>query len=328
LTAAYMLLGAGYKVAILEAQDHPGGRSLTARRGTMIVEESAGHGRTTQECEFDEGLYLNMGPGRLPYHHRRVLHYCKILNVPLEIYVMSTTANLFQTSAAFDGQAQFNRRVASDTQGCISELLVKALNKSALGQELDENDRGRLLNLLKVFGDLSENYTYDGSTCAGCLKTLTVYEACQPESRLPFQYLLQSAFGQHRFYQSLEYEWQATLFQPIGGMDKIWQGFERALTRDIIRTQAVVTEVNLQPGGVEVFWREKGVPNHEKFDYCISNIPLPVLQKIKANFSEDFKKAVDHARFAPTCKVGWQANERFWESDRYQIYGGIRAGIS
>jgi len=28
-------------------------------------------------------------------------------------------------------------------------------------------------------------------------------------------------------------------------------------------------------------------------------------------------------KFGPSCKVGWQANQRFWESDKYQIYGGI-----
>jgi monoamine oxidase len=323
LTAAYMLIQAGYKVTILEAQDHPGGRSLTARRGTLIVEESPAHGRTTQECKFDDALYLNMGPGRLPYHHRRVLHYCKILNVPLEVYVMETTANLFQTDHAFDGQAEFNRRIAYDTQGYISELLAKAVNKRALDEDLDETDRDRLLSLLTVFGDLNEHYAYAGSTRAGCLKPLTVYEACQPETRLPFQYLLQSSFWKHKFYQSLEFEWQATLFQPVGGMDKIWQGFERVLPSGVIRRKSVVAEVNLQPTGVEVFWQEKGTPYQDRFDYCISNIPVPVLQKIKANFSEDFKKAVDHGRFAPTCKVGWQANERFWEGDPYQIYGGI-----
>jgi len=60
-------------------------------------------------------------------------------------------------------------------------------------------------------------------------------------------------------------------------------------------------------------------------DYCISNIPLPLLAKIRPrpNFSPDFRDAVDHARFDPTCKVGWQADRRFWENDRYQIYGGI-----
>ena len=27
--------------------------------------------------------------------------------------------------------------------------------------------------------------------------------------------------------------------------------------------------------------------------------------------------------YDPTCKLGWQANQRFWENDRNQIYGGI-----
>jgi monoamine oxidase len=32
---------------------------------------------------------------------------------------------------------------------------------------------------------------------------------------------------------------------------------------------------------------------------------------------------VKQCEYAPTCKLGWQANERFWESDKNQIYGGI-----
>lgn len=62
LTAAYDLFRAGgYSVTILEAQNRPGGRSLTACRGTKIVEVSKEHGETHQECKFDEHLYLNMG---------------------------------------------------------------------------------------------------------------------------------------------------------------------------------------------------------------------------------------------------------------------------
>ncbi len=63
----------------------------------------------------------------------------------------------------------------------------------------------------------------------------------------------------------------------------------------------------------------------KRADYCISNIPLPVLKNrdnIKANFSDEFEWAVQQGTFADTCKVGWQANERFWET-KNQIYGGI-----
>ena len=58
-------------------------------------------------------------------------------------------------------------------------------------------------------------------------------------------------------------------------------------------------------------------------DYVISSIPLPILSKIYNNFTPDFSEAVDQARLAPTCKVGWQSYERFWEGQKYQIYGGI-----
>ncbi len=172
LTLAYELHRAGFEVEILEAQGRPGGRSFTARRGSVITEESAEHGTTRQECQFDEGLYLNMGPGRLPYHHRRVLHYCDTLTVPLEIYVMMTTANRFQTEGGFGGQPQLNRQIANDTQGYIAELLSKAVQKGSLDQELGEADRAKLLDLLKVYGDLGATKgcapdAYCGSTRSG-----------------------------------------------------------------------------------------------------------------------------------------------------------------
>ena len=77
--------------------------------------------------------------------------------------------------------------------------------------------------------------------------------------------------------------------------------------------------------GVQVTYRDRrhGSEGMKQADYCLSSIPLPVLQKVPGNFSEDFKKAVDCGRFSPVCKVGWQANQRFWESDKYQIFGGV-----
>ena len=66
LTTAYILSKYGYRCHILEATARAGGRNHSARRGTVITEESAEHGTTRQECMFDDGLYLNLGPGRLP----------------------------------------------------------------------------------------------------------------------------------------------------------------------------------------------------------------------------------------------------------------------
>jgi monoamine oxidase len=353
LTAAYELRRAGYECQIIELTERAGGRNHTARRGTVLVEKNERGQTLRQVCDFDEGLYLNLGPGRLPYHHRRVLHYCKELDVGLEIYVMETMANLFQSNKAFGGKAQIRRRIANDVQGYISEMLAKAVNQNALKDELNEDDRNNLLCLLKNFGDLGENdrctscgqtkckncntscqdcvscdkecetcFRYTGSTRDGC--EITVYKPCKPGEKLALRELLSSDFWRYRFYQSFEYEWQPTLFQPVGGMDKIVEGFLRKIG-NLIQYNTAVMNIDTRENHVTVSIRnlKTGAQSNIRADYCVSNIPLPLLSKINNNFAKDFKEAVAECIYDPTCKLGWQANERFWENDKNQIYGGI-----
>ena len=61
LAAAYELTRAGFKCHVLEAQPRAGGRNFTARHGCVITEETDEHGTTEQRCDFDEGLYVNLG---------------------------------------------------------------------------------------------------------------------------------------------------------------------------------------------------------------------------------------------------------------------------
>lgn len=322
LTTAYELTNAGYKCQIIEITERPGGRNHTARRGTVLVEKNSKGQTTKQVCNFDEGLYLNLGPGRLPYHHRRVLHYCEELGVKLEVYVMQTMANVFQNDKAFGGKAQIRRHIANDIQGYISEMLAKAVNQNALNEELNGEDRIRLLSLLQNFGDLQKNYSYTGSTRDGC--NITVYEPCEAGPKLPLKELLKSEFWAHRFFQSFEYEWQPTLFQPVGGMDKIVDGFINKLGK-LVQYRTEVLNIETRDDGVTITVRDMktGVRSSLKADYCVSNIPLPILKGIGNNFADDFKIAVGKCVYDPTCKLGWQANRRFWENDQNQIYGGI-----
>jgi len=351
MTAAYELTRANYGCQIIELTERAGGRNHTARRGTVIKEVNENGVQTEQVCNFDPDLYLNLGPGRLPYHHRRVLHYCKELDVALEVYVMETMANLFQSDKAFGGNAMVRRRIANDMQGYISEMLAKAVNQNALNAELDATDRDNLLCLLKNFGDLGQNeicticgqnkcnkcnlncaaciscskqcitcFRYTGSTRDGC--EITVYEPCEPGPKLKLKELLSSEFWRFRFYQSFEYEWQPTLFQPVGGMDKIVDGFVRRIG-SLIQYSTKVLNIDISNDGVTVVVENQGARRTIKADYCISNIPLPLLKKIDNNFDPLFDAAVRACKYDPTCKLGWQANERFWESDKNQIYGGI-----
>ena len=336
LTAAYELRNIGYEVVILEAKERAGGRSYTVRRGDTIVENTG----TTQVCTFDEGrdFYLNAGPGRLPYHHTAILSYCTLFNVQLEVYTMMTRANFFQRDGSWDNQPVVNRRIANDTRGWISELLAKAVLKCDLDAELQAKgvDKIDFLDLLSVFGDVhpGDDFDYLGSSRSG-------YEPGHEPSiedcgtiiePLTLADLVSSRFWNDRFYQPEEYEWQPTLFQPVGGMDMIWrEGFlKQGRVAELIRLrQEVVSIENVTAGGqpkVRVAYRQAGSTSDASetitADYCISTIPLPILSRIRNNFSQPYVDAIETVNFADTCKVGWQTNSRFWET-KDEMYGGI-----
>lgn len=332
LTAAYILSRYGYHCRILEATSRAGGRNRTARPGSSIVEQSEENGTTYQECKFDDGLYLNLGPGRIPYHHRRVLGYCQQLGIKLEPYVMNTTGNLFQSDEGFDGKPVVYREIQNDTRGFIAELLAKAVNQKMLDDEFtNEKDKQNLLQLLQSkFGPLNQEYHYEGSTRDGCVPkddnpTPNVFDNCEKPDRRPKESLLKSEFWKNGFYSPFEFEWQSTLFQPVGGMDMIVEGFLRQIG-NLVTYNAPVVEIQLDDRKVTVSYKKGSEIVDAEADYCVCNIPCPILTKIKNNFEDDgefsFRKSIAHVRFAASCKVGWQSNSRFWES-QYDIYGGI-----
>src|SRR5205085_2971693 len=279
-----------------------------------------------QLCRFDEGLYLNAGPGRLPYHHTAVLEYCKTLGVPLEIYVMMSRANLFQNPDAWNGAPKTQRQIANDTRGWIADLLAKAIRGKSLDKKLTASDKDSMLALLKNFGDLNDSLEYTGSSRSGYSIEPGI-TPCPEILKPPLQLvdLLKSDFWDYRFYQSEEYEWQPTLFEPVGGMDGIVHGFLPHVGH-LIHYGREVVGVHNTANGVRVDHRPagaKGAPaQSEEFDWCISTIPLPILKTVDNNFSDEYRDVLDAAKFASTCKVGLQTNRRFWELD-HQIYGGI-----
>src|SRR5262245_9268925 len=62
LVVAYELSKLGYDFRVIEARDRVGGINWTVRRGSEHTELNG----ERQVCAFDEGLYLNVGPWRIP----------------------------------------------------------------------------------------------------------------------------------------------------------------------------------------------------------------------------------------------------------------------
>ena len=100
LGAAHALKDSGRSFVVLEARDRIGGRNWSIRRGTRI-EMTDG---TRQVCAFDEGLYWNAGPARIPSHHQALLGYCRALGVALEVEVNTNRGARLYNPAANSGQ--------------------------------------------------------------------------------------------------------------------------------------------------------------------------------------------------------------------------------
>jgi monoamine oxidase len=318
LSAAYELRKAGYEVTVLEARDRVGGRTWTIRNGTKL-EMTDG---SRQICEFDPGLYWNCGAGRIPSHHQAVLGYCKELGVALEVEVNMSRGARLVNPAANGGKPIEMRQAVNDVRGEISELLGKALDRGALDQELTGRDKERMAAFLKQYGDLSPDLLFKGSPRSG-YKTLpgageTVGVARDP---VPLGVLLDiDMWG--AVLADETFTFQATMFQPVGGMDQIPEAFAQKLG-PIVRLMSEVTSIRRRDNGVSVDYLDKRAGKRSSIDasYCLVTIPLKVLAGIDGDFSAEHRAAIKGVVYGDAVKIAWQSR-RFWEIDE-QIYGGI-----
>ncbi|MEW6169060.1 MAG: FAD-dependent oxidoreductase [Pseudomonadota bacterium] len=319
LVSAYELGKAGYECTVLEATAHIGGRNRTVRHGDKLVEYDS-----VQTCEFDDEphLYLNCGPARLPYHHQGILGYCRELGVALEPFVNDNRAAWVHSNEAFDGKPMRAQRLITDARGGIAELLAKAIHKDALDQEFSQEDREKLLAFMRQFGDLDEQFRYQGSPRAGFVNGEAMMEPGKPHDPYPLQALLRSDYWQFKMQFAEFWDMAATMMQPVGGMDMIVRGFVARLP-GVIRTETPVTGIFNDESRVRVRYKDPGGGEREiSADFCINGAPAYVAAGIDNNFSERYRAALKAVAPGKLLKIGFQARRRFWEEDDH-IYGGI-----
>jgi monoamine oxidase len=316
LVSAYELRKAGYTVSVLEARHRPGGRNWSVRNGTEVVFTDG----TKQECTWEDSHYLNAGPARLPSIHKHMLGYCSELAVPLEVEVNASRSALLQADHINGGKTVEQRQVVYDTRGYIAELLSKSIHKHALDAELAAQDAQLLLDFLAGYGDLDKTAKYGGTTRAGFITPRGAgADQSRLHDRLPLHDLLIANFSNAEFYED-QIDWQATMFQPVGGMDRIPYAFAKSLG-ELIHYDSVVSEIRKTTNGVRIAFKSNGQPTEIKADFCICTLPISVLQGIPNDFSPATQQAFKGMPMASHYKMAWEA-PRFWEKEN-NIYGGI-----
>jgi monoamine oxidase len=317
LVAAYEMRRAGFDCTVLEARERPGGRLWTIRRGDR-VEFTDG---TVQHCNFDHGLYLNAGAGRIPSIHRTILGYCRELNVALEVEVNTSRSSLLESDRAFDGRPIEQRQALHDARGHVAELLARAIQKGALDQEVTADDRERMLAFLRNFGDLNAAYIYAGSSRAGLAQYPGAGETgAERREPLPMRALLDADFWRALTFEE-GLDMQATMLQPVGGMDRIPYAFAKSLG-SVVKYRSPVREIRKTSNGVRIVYADpRGGPRSLEAAYCICTLPVPVLAATQHDFPARIVEAMKQVSYAAAYKIAWES-KRFWEREN-NIYGGI-----
>ena len=319
LTAAYELQKAGHLPMVLEARDRVGGRNWTVRGGDRISHLDG----EEQQAGFEDGLYLNAGPARIPSHHEHILGYCRELGVPLEVMVNSSRSAFLLDPARTGGPPRIRQREAiNDLRGAIAALLEKAIAGGSLDQALDKDTSTKLATFLKSYGDLADTYDYQGSQRSGLARAPGATVAVTPVAVPPrtLRELLDNPNISMVLFED-NILMQATMLQPVGGMDHIPKAMAAALHVPPM-LNAEVLRIRRQGAGVGIAWRDRttGAEQELAADRAIITVPLPILARIPSDFSAPVAAALARVTLSESVKVAFQSAP-FWEDE--QIYGGI-----
>jgi monoamine oxidase len=327
--AAYELINLGYDVTIIEARDRVGGHAFTVRGGAKSME----YGKGVQECTWDEGVWYDAGPSRIPFYHRAFFHYAKALGIPLIDY-NNINLNAWTYAEGIDGALDGKRlrlhELRADMGGYTSELLAKAADSGTLDDTLSRDDVEQLVEYLVTWGLLSsDDLTYVASDHRGYKVLPDTQSAGEVADPFPLSDLLPFAnavlnYNSGYLAATPVFDWQSTLVSPAEGVGQLFDGGFRDFFGDRLHLQSEVTKIENTDSGVMVEYTDLVSGEEGKqvtADYCVCNIPLSVLIKINTNFSSQFTEAMQGVPYAMALRMGMQFNQRFWETEDW-IYGG------
>ena len=192
-----------------------------------------------------------------------------------------------------------------------------------------QEDKEKLLEGLRRWGALDAEFRYREGIATSARRGYEIdhggglMSPAKPSKPLELSELLQS-----RLWRAIAagqaYEFQSTMFQPVGGMDMIAKAFAKQVG-NLIRYQARVTRIEQNERGVTVTFADEargGALQQEKADWCLCTIPLSILSQVDIQVSAEMQAAINAVPYGSSIKVGLQFKRRFWEEDEH-IYGGI-----
>ena len=189
------------------------------------------------------------------------------------------------------------RQVVNDTRGHVSELLSKCIAQGALSSELGAEDRDRMMSFLRMYGPLDKAGKYTGSERAGYKRLPGAGDELGTLNQpIDMRTLLDENFWGAIMFEEV-FDMQATMFQPVGGMDRIAYAFAKQLG-STVRIWSRVKEIRKTSSGARIVYTEAGAQKSLDADYCLCGMPLSILKKIPNDFSAPIKQVIEQCTYA------------------------------
>jgi monoamine oxidase len=304
LSAAMVLRDHGHDVTVLEAQNRPGGRILTARE------------------PFRGGQFVELGAARIPNVHPLTLGWVDRLGLPLEP---------FWPESGAEDVVRFRGKLYRLPRG-------KMIDPARLPLELTAEERQRgARNVLQstmqpILTSLRDIASPDFPSPNLRQHDLNVREFCTKHGMSLDVFAGQgvgifepktdraSSLGRMRVIPMLLS--MRAIWRIPGGMDRLPKAMAAALG-DRVRLGAPVVSVKQTGDRVTVVAVEGGRERAFSGDYFIWAAPLPPLGRVAFDppLSEGKRRAIDEAYFSAVTRVGIQVDRRFWESSGLSGFG-------
>ncbi|MEP7316658.1 MAG: FAD-dependent oxidoreductase [Sphingomicrobium sp.] len=307
LVSAYELSKAGFDVTVLEARQRVGGRVWTIRGQDSIIQKD----RPPQAANFAAGNYLNAGAARIPSSHEAILGYAKRFGVPLEPYINTNRA----TGWDFGGKVYRERQMVFDMHGRIAEYLSGAMGNGALDAVMPKAERDAFRQFIGFWGGLDDKGVYGPGSASGFKQWPGGYDTPGiPVDPLTVKQMLPGrAIALPYVFEAIN-DMQATMLQPVGGMDRIAAAIYEQV-KSLVRLGVPVTAIRREGQGVRI----DHAGGSTSADFAVVTLPGHLLARISNDFSPAKKTALKGIPYLPSAKVAFDS-PRFWEDEG--IYGG------
>ena len=179
----------------------------------------------------------------------------------------------------------------------------------AVGARLDADDHERLREFLRAYGDLDRTRAYQGSFRAGYASGGMTSPGVKKPVR-DFSELLDANFWRESMHWGELADQAAPMMQPVGGMDRIIEGF-MGRVGDMVELRAAVREIRLGETGVEVAYTgARGEVRAVRADYCLNSMPAHLVVGLRHNLPPRYVRALSAPGRGKLFKLAFQAQRR------------------